>query len=171
MSNKYKIFGSILVLIMILFLVKGFNDKISEYESKISKYENKISECESSISEYKSKIEDLNKKISDASPWFEMSKEEQQEIAYKQENEKKEALKFKEEQEDKEQETKENKKQVKSENTEKDNYVFDYHYEGEPTTVGKGIIMSKCPYCGGRYIDDLNDYSSYCMDCGVGMSD
>lgn len=31
--------------------------------------------------------------------------------------------------------------------------------------------MSACSYCGGRYIDDINDNSSYCMDCGVGMSE
>lgn len=170
MSNKYKIFGSILVLIMFLFLVKGFNNKISEYEHKISECKSSISEYESSISEYESKIENLNKKISDASPWFEMSEEEQQEIVYKQEKEK-EALKLKEEQEAKEEEKEEKSQQIESDNIEKDNYVFDYHYEGEPTTVGKGITMSRCPYCGGRYIDDINDNSSYCMDCGVGMPD
>ena len=53
-----------------------------------------------------------------------------------------------------------------------EDYEFDYHYDSDkPTNLGDGLSISKCPYCGGRYVNDINDGSSYCMDCGIGIEE
>ena len=110
--------------------------------NKISKYESDISYYISLANDYKKEASDYKEKLEKAEPWFNMNEEEQQEIIDKQKAEE-----------------------------EAEQICKDLGIGQNSKALGGGLFQTVCPYCGGSYIIDTNDYSEYCETCGYSSYD
>lgn len=175
-KNYFLISGAAIIIIL---LIGYFCNQISDYETKISEYEDWINDYKSSINDYEEKNEELEKKLENAKPWFNLSQKEKQEIIDKQYAEQKaeEEKRKQEEKEKEEQEKAEDEARTKAAEEYLEEYSKNgYNPEEDNSDYGEYIYMTRCPYCGGKWLNDTNPNSypgnsSYCMDCGMGLEE